>query len=87
MYNSKQSKFYTLHGKNGNSTISTLRPLLFLLFINDLPLASSFKTTLFVDDAMLSISSTSMTNLKRKPTLNFSKLKIGYGIINYLAID
>ena len=45
---------------------STLGALLFLLFINDLPLASSYKTTLFADDATLSITSTSMTNAERK---------------------
>ena len=42
----------------------TLGPLLFLSFISDLTLASSFKTTLFADDAMLSTSSTSMINLE-----------------------
>ena len=52
---------------------STLGSLLFLLFINDLPLASSFKITLFADDAMLNVSSTSMTNLEQKTNLNFPK--------------
>ena len=35
---------------------SVLRPLLFLLFINDLPQASKFNATLFADDANLHIS-------------------------------
>ena len=35
---------------------SVLGPLLFLLFINDLPQASKFNVTLFADDANLHIS-------------------------------
>ena len=75
---------------------STLGPLFFLLFINDLPLASSFKTTLFADDAMLSISSTSMTNLELKTNLELSKvenwlrhnkLSLNLSKTNYLLIQ
>ena len=75
---------------------STLGPLLFLLFINDLPLASSFKITLFADDAMLSISSTSMTNLELKTNLELSKvenwlrhnkLSLNLSKTNYLLIQ
>ena len=61
--------------KMGIPQESTLGPLLFLLFIKDLPLASSFKTTLFADDAMLSISSTSMTILEQKTNLKLSKVE------------
>ena len=35
---------------------SSLGPLLFLLYVNNLPLASEFKTTLFDDDTYLAIS-------------------------------
>ena len=75
---------------------STLGPLLVLLFISDLPLASSFKTTLFVDDAMLSISSTSMTNSELKTNLELSKvenwsrhnkLSLNLSKTNYLLIQ
>ena len=33
----------------------SLGPLLFLLYVNDLPLASEFETTLFADDIWLVI--------------------------------
>ena len=66
---------------------STLGPFRFLLFINDLPLASSFKMTLFADDAMLSISSTSMTNLEQKTKvenwLRHNKLSLNLSKTNY----
>ena len=61
--------------KIGVSQGSTLRPLLFLLFIYDLPLASSLKITVYADDAMLSISSTSMTILEQKNNLELSKVE------------
>ena len=35
---------------------SILGPLLFLLYVNDLPYASNFETTLFADDTNLHIS-------------------------------
>ena len=51
------------------------RPLLILLFINNLPFTSSFKTILFADVAKLAISQTSMTILKQKPNLELSKVE------------
>jgi len=36
---------------------STLRPLLFALYSDDLPNASRFRTTIFADDTLLTISS------------------------------
>ena len=35
---------------------SVVGPLLFLLYVNDLPLASNFDTTLFADDTNLHLS-------------------------------
>jgi len=45
---------------------STLGPLLFLLFVNDLSLVSNFKTILFADDTVLSLSVNSMHELTTK---------------------
>ena len=45
---------------------STLGPLLFLLYVNDLPLVSNFKTNIFADDTVLSLSANSMHELTTK---------------------
>ena len=42
---------------------STLGPLFFLIFINDLPEVTKLKTTLFADDACLTYGSTSLLDL------------------------
>ena len=43
---------------------SILGPLLFLLYINDLPNASNFETTLFVDDTNLHLSHININSLQ-----------------------
>ena len=53
---------------------SVLGPLLFILFINDLPLVSTFKTTLFADDACLSISHSSLNSLETKVNTELNKI-------------
>ena len=43
---------------------STLGPLLFIIYINDLPLVSKFRTRLFADDTSLTFSEKSMKKLE-----------------------
>ena len=45
---------------------STLGPLLFILYVNDLPLAFQFSTTLFADDTYLALSYINLSNLEQK---------------------
>ena len=44
----------------------TLDPLLFILHVNDLPLASQFSSTLFADDTYLALSDINLSNLEQK---------------------
>ena len=53
---------------------SCLRPLLFLLYINDLPLASEFDTTRYTDDAALILSDRDSNPLKYKANNELKKV-------------
>jgi len=43
---------------------SSLGPLLFTLYINDLPLASEYSATFYANDTCLALSDKSLTQLK-----------------------
>ena len=63
-----------------------LGPLLFLLYVNDLPLASEFETTLFANNAFLAISDKSITDLECK--VNNKLIKIDRWLeINKLSLN
>jgi len=51
---------------------SSLGPLLFLLYINDLPLASELSSTLFADDMHLMLSDKNLQNLEKESIFDYS---------------
>ena len=53
---------------------SCLGPLLFLLYINNLPRASNFDTTLCADDTLLIMSDRSIDFLQTKSNLELKKI-------------
>jgi len=72
---------------------STLGPLLFIIYINDLPLCSKFKTILYADDTYLSLSHSSLSTLqsmvnnellKVHEWMSLNKLSINYAKWMYL---
>ena len=75
---------------------SSLGPLLFLLYINDLPLASLFDTILFADDTFLALSDHNLYKLQNRVNIKLSKidlwmkqnkLQLNYSKIHYLLFD
>ena len=56
---------------------SVLGPVLFLLYINDLPNVSSLKTFLFADDTALFASGNNSSSVEKLSMKNLKKLKIG----------
>ena len=49
---------------------SGLGPLLFLLYVNNLPSSSNFKTTLFAEDILLQLSDCNIKKLKNGLIMN-----------------
>ena len=69
---------------------SMLGPLLFIIYINDLPLVSKFRTRLFADDTSLNISrkineKTTTSSESRDCSLN--KLSINYNKTQFMVIS
>ena len=65
---------------------SVLRPLLFLLYVNDLPYASKFETTLFADDTNLHLSHNDIDSLQTQT--EHETIKINNWVnINKLTIN
>jgi len=72
---------------------STLGPLLFLVYINDLPLCTKFSLRLFADDTCLIMSDTNINTLNKNVNLeldrvycwlNQNKLKLNFEKSNYM---
>jgi len=56
---------------------STILPLLFLIYINDITKSSSFHTTLFADDINLHMQTPVSMFFRQLVTLNYVKLTTG----------
>ena len=73
-YLQNRNHYVTIGNANSSNLIleygvpqgSVLGPLLFLLFINDIPNCTKFDVTLFADDTFLKMESTSIGNLKKQ---------------------
>ena len=65
---------------------STLGPLLFLIYINDLTQASKFCTRLFADDTVLTLSNNCERELNN--SVNFEIVKIDHWMkLNKLSLN
>ena len=62
------------------------RPLLFLIFINDLPNATNFLTILFADDATFQISGSDENFLFERANIELDKAKIWFAA-NQLTLN
>ena len=75
---------------------SSLGPILFLMYVNNLPLATQFQTTLFADDTFLLLSDSSILNLERQVNeqlesinkwFRMNKLSLNYSETNYMIFN
>ena len=75
---------------------SFLGPLLFLFYVNDLPLASQFDTILFADDTFLAMSDNNLFKLQNRVNTKLRKIdlcmkenkfQLNYSKAHYLLLD
>ena len=65
---------------------STLGPLLFIIYMNDLLLASNFRTRLFADDTSLTLSNSNIKQLKKDANTEVKKIN-DWMCLNKLSIN
>ena len=65
---------------------SVLGPLLFLIFINDLPNATKFSVTLFADDTFLSLESSDIAQLQTDANTEIKKVH-DWLVVNKLTLN
>ena len=93
-YLSNRWQYVKLNGKSSDSVCidigipqgSILGPLLFLLYINDLPNESNFLVKLFADDTFLSLSSQNLNQLKKKTNYEIKKI-FNWLVANRLTLN
>ena len=66
------SRFYSI--SYGVPQGSVLGPILFLLYVNDIPKVSKFKTTLFADDTNLHLSHSNILQLQTEVLQEMTKV-------------
>ena len=80
----------------GISQGSSLGPLFFLMYVNDLPKFSEFSTTLFADDTYLTLSDKNLADLENRANdqlknidiwLRSNKLSLNYSKTKYILIN
>ena len=65
---------------------STLGPLLFLIYVNDLPYISNFTTKLFADDTVLTMTNSCITTLQHDANKELTKIDEGMRL-NKLSLN
>jgi len=71
--NNYSSNFQTI--ACGVPRVSVMGPLLFLIYVNDLPCASGFQTTLFADDTSMHLSHKDIKTLQLTVMFKMSLIK------------